>query len=168
MSYDCRSDQLSDIAKGSRRQVIVAGGIAGLISRYLVCAVLYRATKLTTSRFCIAPLDVIKIRLQLQTHCLDPLKHGSHGAFPIIKAIWHNYGVTVDISFRRTIYYFPLLTRARVSGVAIFLLSFSMSLMVPLNSPPIVRSRQYSSLPPYHLPLRPSFRALALAQWPPR
>lgn len=43
----------------SRTQVLAAGAIAGLVSR-----------------FCIAPLDVIKIRLQLQTHSLsDPLSH---------------------------------------------------------------------------------------------
>lgn len=43
--------------EGSRAQVIVAGGIAGLVSR-----------------FCIAPLDVLKIRMQLQIHSLtEPL-----------------------------------------------------------------------------------------------
>ncbi|KAE8350784.1 mitochondrial thiamine pyrophosphate carrier 1 [Aspergillus coremiiformis] len=45
--------------EGTRRQVVIAGGIAGLVSR-----------------FCIAPLDVVKIRLQLQIHSLsDPLSH---------------------------------------------------------------------------------------------
>ncbi|KAI9834593.1 MAG: mitochondrial thiamine pyrophosphate transporter [Sarea resinae] len=39
--------------QGSRTQVVTAGAIAGLISR-----------------FCIAPLDVLKIRLQLQIHSL--------------------------------------------------------------------------------------------------
>ncbi|KAG6999300.1 mitochondrial thiamine pyrophosphate transporter [Physcia stellaris] len=43
--------------EGSRGQVVIAGGVAGLVSR-----------------FCIAPLDVLKIRLQLQSHSLsDPL-----------------------------------------------------------------------------------------------
>lgn len=42
--------------EGSKRQTVLAGGIAGLVSR-----------------FCIAPLDVVKIRLQLQIHSLsDP------------------------------------------------------------------------------------------------
>lgn len=56
------------IYQGSKKQVILAGGIAGLVSR-----------------FCIAPLDVVKIRLQLQSHSLsDPLsQHGING--PIYK-----------------------------------------------------------------------------------
>ncbi|KAF1951932.1 mitochondrial thiamine pyrophosphate carrier 1 [Byssothecium circinans] len=47
--------------EGSQRQVAAAGAIAGLVSRFVI-----------------APLDVIKIRLQLQVHSLsDPLSH--HG-----------------------------------------------------------------------------------------
>jgi solute carrier family 25 thiamine pyrophosphate transporter 19 len=43
--------------QGTRSQVIIAGAVSGLVSR-----------------FCIAPLDVVKIRLQLQYHSLaDPL-----------------------------------------------------------------------------------------------
>ncbi|KAF2281336.1 mitochondrial carrier [Westerdykella ornata] len=50
--------------EGSHRQTIIAGAIAGLVSRFVI-----------------APLDVIKIRLQLQVHSLsDPLSvHGIKG-----------------------------------------------------------------------------------------
>jgi solute carrier family 25 thiamine pyrophosphate transporter 19 len=54
--------------EGSPRQVMVAGAVAGLVSRFVI-----------------APLDVIKIRLQLQIHSLsDPLSvQGIHG--PVYK-----------------------------------------------------------------------------------
>ncbi|KAL6712007.1 mitochondrial thiamine pyrophosphate transporter [Coniothyrium glycines] len=54
--------------EGSQRQVVVAGAVAGLVSRFVI-----------------APLDVIKIRLQLQVHSLsDPLSvRGVHG--PVYK-----------------------------------------------------------------------------------
>ncbi|KAJ9615554.1 mitochondrial thiamine pyrophosphate transporter [Cladophialophora chaetospira] len=43
--------------EGTRQQVVIAGGIAGLVSRFVI-----------------APLDVVKIRLQLQSHSLsDPV-----------------------------------------------------------------------------------------------
>ncbi|KAI9669058.1 MAG: mitochondrial thiamine pyrophosphate transporter [Alyxoria varia] len=59
-----QTEHLKD--EGSRLQVLAAGGIAGLISR-----------------FCIAPLDVIKIRLQLQVHSLsDPAsRYDYHGPY---------------------------------------------------------------------------------------
>ncbi|OJD33762.1 mitochondrial deoxynucleotide carrier [Diplodia corticola] len=60
-------EQLKD--EGSRWQVIGAGAIAGLVSRFVI-----------------APLDVIKIRLQLQTHSLsDPFTHPSARGGPIYK-----------------------------------------------------------------------------------
>ncbi|PWY89107.1 mitochondrial carrier [Aspergillus heteromorphus CBS 117.55] len=70
--------------EGTRRQVVLAGGIAGLISR-----------------FCVAPLDVVKIRLQLQIHSLsDPVSHHNvsgpvyKGTLSTMKAILRQEGIT--------------------------------------------------------------------------
>ncbi|KAJ5091115.1 hypothetical protein NUU61_005985 [Penicillium alfredii] len=70
--------------EGTRRQVVLAGGTAGLISR-----------------FCIAPLDVVKIRLQLQIHSLsDPDSHRSvrgpiyKGTLSTMRAIVRQEGIT--------------------------------------------------------------------------
>ncbi|EON99687.1 putative mitochondrial deoxynucleotide carrier protein [Phaeoacremonium minimum UCRPA7] len=70
---------------GTRLQVVTSGATAGLISRFIV-----------------APLDVVKIRLQLQTHSLsDPLTHRDvrggpiyKGTLPTIKQILANEGLT--------------------------------------------------------------------------
>lgn len=69
--------------QGTRQQVVVAGGVAGLVSR-----------------FCIAPLDVVKIRLQLQPHSLsDPLSCDGikgpiyKGVFPTLRAIARQEGI---------------------------------------------------------------------------
>lgn len=57
---------------------------------------------LITTRFCIAPLDVIKIRLQLQSHSLsDPLSHHGYkgpiykGTIGTARAILREEGYTV-------------------------------------------------------------------------
>ncbi|KAL2074077.1 hypothetical protein VTL71DRAFT_7855 [Oculimacula yallundae] len=71
--------------EGSKTQVVLAGATAGLIARFII-----------------APLDVVKIRLQLQTHSLsDPLSHrdlrGSpiyKGTIPTIKHILREEGIT--------------------------------------------------------------------------
>lgn len=71
--------------EGTKRQTVLAGGIAGLISR-----------------FCIAPLDVVKIRLQLQIHSLsDPASHSTvvgpvyKGTLSTMRAIVRQEGITV-------------------------------------------------------------------------
>ncbi|KAI0409611.1 mitochondrial dicarboxylate carrier protein [Xylaria palmicola] len=71
--------------EGSRLQVVTAGATAGLISRFVI-----------------APLDVVKIRLQLQSHSLsDPLSHQNLRGSPIYKGtvrtlqhIVRNEGIT--------------------------------------------------------------------------
>ncbi|RFU33702.1 hypothetical protein B7463_g2619, partial [Scytalidium lignicola] len=71
--------------EGSKTQVVIAGAVAGLIARFVI-----------------APLDVVKIRLQLQTHSLsDPLSQknlrGSpiyKGTLPTIKRILREEGLT--------------------------------------------------------------------------
>ncbi|KAI7541250.1 hypothetical protein KC331_g8688 [Hortaea werneckii] len=73
--------------KGTRTQVVAAGALAGLFSR-----------------FCIAPLDVLKIRLQLQYHSLsDPLNAPPHsslrnnkpaGVLQVARDIWRHEGIT--------------------------------------------------------------------------
>jgi solute carrier family 25 thiamine pyrophosphate transporter 19 len=69
--------------QGTRKQVVCAGAVAGLISR-----------------FCIAPLDVVKIRLQLHYHSLaDPLstplsRQTPAGIRAVVRDIWKHEGIT--------------------------------------------------------------------------
>ncbi|OJD10388.1 mitochondrial thiamine pyrophosphate carrier 1, partial [Emergomyces pasteurianus Ep9510] len=70
--------------EGNRLQVVAAGATAGLVSR-----------------FCIAPLDVVKIRLQLQVHSLsDPISHRDikgpiyKGTLSTLKSIFRDEGIT--------------------------------------------------------------------------
>ncbi|KAI8939899.1 mitochondrial thiamine pyrophosphate transporter [Plenodomus lindquistii] len=76
------STQLKD--EGSQRQVVVAGAVAGLVSRFVI-----------------APLDVIKIRLQLQIHSLsDPISVRNvngpvyKGTLGTLKQILREEGIT--------------------------------------------------------------------------
>ncbi|VBB72524.1 Putative mitochondrial deoxynucleotide carrier [Podospora comata] len=76
-------DRLKD--EGTSLQVTAAGATAGVVSRFVI-----------------APLDVVKIRLQLQTHSLsDPLStrnlHGSpiyKGTLPTLLSIFRSEGLT--------------------------------------------------------------------------
>ncbi|KAF2099662.1 mitochondrial thiamine pyrophosphate carrier 1 [Rhizodiscina lignyota] len=70
--------------EGNQRQIVVAGAVAGLVSRFVI-----------------APLDVIKIRLQLQTHSLsDPLSHNGiigpvyKGTYRTFRSILREEGIT--------------------------------------------------------------------------
>ncbi|KAI1872547.1 hypothetical protein JX265_005427 [Neoarthrinium moseri] len=72
--------------QGSRLQVVTAGATAGLISRFVI-----------------APLDVVKIRLQLQTHSLsDPFSRAGlppnapvyKGTLPTMRHILRHEGIT--------------------------------------------------------------------------
>lgn len=76
------SERLRD--EGTRTQVVIAGAVSGLISR-----------------FCIAPLDVVKIRLQLHYHSrADPLSQPfatrptPTGVFLVARGIWRHEGIT--------------------------------------------------------------------------
>lgn len=72
----------TDKHKGTRTQVVFAGAAAGLVSRFVI-----------------APLDVLKIRLQLQYHSLaDPLSASqssrARGVAAVARDILHHEGIT--------------------------------------------------------------------------
>lgn len=65
--------------------MVIAGATAGLVARY-VASTMRQIVYTNSRRFVIAPLDVVKIRLQLQTHSLsDPLSHRDLRESPIYK-----------------------------------------------------------------------------------
>ncbi|KAJ4296032.1 mitochondrial thiamine pyrophosphate transporter [Collariella sp. IMI 366227] len=85
-----KGDRLKD--EGSRLQVTAAGATAGLIARYISPSPPQHQPYpkvqqlLSSSSLRHRPLDVVKIRLQLQTHSLsDPLTHHSLSGGPIYK-----------------------------------------------------------------------------------
>ncbi|KAI5796648.1 mitochondrial thiamine pyrophosphate carrier [Geopyxis carbonaria] len=72
---------MSSTENSSKRQVFTAGLIAGLFSRFVI-----------------APLDVVKIRLQLQPHSPQMFKHGAvyptyRGIVPTMRTILYQEGV---------------------------------------------------------------------------
>lgn len=60
--------------QGLQRHVVVAGAIAGLVARFVpyLSTSNSQLTSLPTPRFVIAPLDVLKIRLQLHPYARNP------------------------------------------------------------------------------------------------
>ena len=83
---------------------MIAGGIAGLVSRYGRADPMENTMTYLCS-FCIAPLDVLKIRLQLQSHSLsDPLSASYKSrrlppsTIATFKDIFRNEGITVRIA----------------------------------------------------------------------
>lgn len=74
------------------------------------------SSKTVTSRFCIAPLDVIKIRLQLQVSSIaDPHQTTTttttrpkyHGALSTFKTILREEGITVRLPPHHHLPYIP-------------------------------------------------------------
>jgi len=96
-------------SQGTKKQVVLAGGIAGLVSRYgppkEASIVDCSGSNTRLPSFCVAPLDVVKIRLQLQIHSLsDPASHRGvtgpiyKGTIPTMRAIVREEGLTVSFS----------------------------------------------------------------------
>ena len=99
-SMTLAKDREANTNKGTRTQVVVAGAVAGLVSRYECCtdsALKSCATDRSSSRFCIAPLDVLKIRLQLHYHSLvDPVSNTLRpaGVVSVARDIFKHEGIT--------------------------------------------------------------------------
>lgn len=98
-----RGEHLKD--EGSRLQVVTAGAVAGLVSRsvhsrFHPLNVPPRIANMGLPSFVIAPLDVIKIRLQLQPHSLsdplNPLRYAPayRGAVATLRHIIRHEGIT--------------------------------------------------------------------------
>ena len=87
--------------------MVASGAIAGLVSRSFFS---YSSPIEGTDNYCrffTAPLDVLKIRLQLQVHSSadplkdnDPLRQVRYGTVKTFKTILKDEGVTVGITQR--------------------------------------------------------------------
>ena len=92
------SEAKATLSKGTRSQVVLAGAIAGLVSRFAISQCMkYAETRLQFHlSFVIAPLDVLKIRLQLSTpnSLSDPLSNRSVGILSVSRSILCDEGLT--------------------------------------------------------------------------
>ena len=137
--------------QGSKLQVVIAGGIAGLVSR-----------------FCIAPLDVLKIRLQLQIHSLsDPFdlvrKKARYGTAATFTRILRDEGVTVcTTSYLRD--WKSVDMCCRPSGKAISALNSSTLPMALSNSPPTASQHVHYTLSIFPIAPKLSYPAPLQAQ----
>ena len=110
-------------------------------------------------RFCIAPLDVIKIRLQLQSRTLlNSVSPNPRGALHISSKILREEGVRVSSptkAFTPSLLHLLTDLMSRASGEATFPPSSCILLMAPSNSPHTILFPGYYVHYPYHPPSNP-------------